>query len=62
MSREQIACSRVESIGVGNKNAVVLQCENDLKHNKASFSTISTDLLCLRVAQMPTSPDLAISC
>jgi hypothetical protein len=33
---------------------------NDLKHNEASFSTISTDLLCLRVTQKPRSPDLLI--
>ena len=31
---------------------------NDLKHNEASFLTVLTDLLCLRVAQMPRSPDL----
>ena len=41
-----------------------LQCSwilsNDLKHNEASFSTISTDILYLWVAQMPGSPDLAI--
>jgi hypothetical protein len=30
------------------------------KHNEAGFSTILIDLLCLRVAQMPRSPDLAI--
>ncbi|MCG8623027.1 MAG: hypothetical protein MJE68_13660 [Proteobacteria bacterium] len=33
---------------------------NDSKHNEASFSTISTDMLYLRVAQTPRSPDLAI--
>ena len=33
---------------------------NDLKHNEASFSMISTDMLYLRVTQMPRSPDLAI--
>jgi hypothetical protein len=33
---------------------------NDLKHNEAGFSTISTDSLCLRVAQKPRSRDLAI--
>ena len=33
---------------------------NDSKHTEASFSTILTDTLYLRVAQMPRSPDLAI--
>ena len=33
---------------------------NDSKHNEASFSTISTDMLYLQVAQTPRSPDLAI--
>ena len=33
---------------------------NDSKDNEASFSTISTDMLYLRVAQTPRSPDLAI--
>jgi hypothetical protein len=33
---------------------------NDSKHNEASFSTISTDLLCVQMALMPRSPDLAI--
>ena len=33
---------------------------NDSKHNEARFSTISTDKLYLRVAQIPRSPDLAI--
>ena len=33
---------------------------NDSKHNEASFSTISTDMLHLQVAQMPRSPYLAI--
>jgi hypothetical protein len=41
-----------------------LQCSRalpiDSKHNEVSFSTISTDLLYLRVAQMPRCPDLAI--
>ena len=32
----------------------------DLKHTEASFSPISTNLLCLRVAQIPISPDLVI--
>ena len=58
-----MACNRVESIGVANKNAVfaiLVALPNNLKHNEASFSTISTDMLCLRVAQMPRSLDLAI--
>ena len=33
---------------------------NDSKHTETSFSRISTDLLCLRVAQMPISPGLVI--
>jgi hypothetical protein len=33
---------------------------NDSKHNEASFSTTSTDLLYLRVAQMSRRSDLAI--
>ena len=33
---------------------------NDLKHIQASISLISTDWLCLRVAQMPTCQDLVI--
>ena len=33
---------------------------NDSKHNEATFSTISTDMLYLQVAQTPRSPDLAI--
>ena len=33
---------------------------NDSKHNETNFSMISTDMLYLRVAQTPTSPDLAI--
>ena len=32
----------------------------DLKHTEASFSPSSVDSLCLRVARMPRSPDLAI--
>ena len=32
----------------------------DSKHTKAGFSPILTNLLCLRVTQMPISPDLAI--
>ena len=33
---------------------------NDSKHTEASFSAILTDMLYLRVAQMPRSPDLVI--
>ena len=50
----------------GQQNAKMqhLRClwtlPNDSKHNEASFSTISTDILYLRVAQMPRSPDPAI--
>ena len=33
---------------------------NDSKHTEASFSAILTDMLYLRVAQVPRSPDLAI--
>ena len=32
---------------------------NDSKHNEASFSMTSTDMLYLCVTQMPRSPDLA---
>ena len=40
---------------------IVLGCEHIIEqHNEASFSTILMDLLCLQVAQMPRSPDLAI--
>ena len=35
-------------------------CDACQTHNEASFSTISTDMLYLRVAQTPRSPDLAI--
>ena len=53
----------VRLIGVANKN-VVLLCSgalpNDLKHNGASFSTISIVWLCLQVTQLPRSRDLAI--
>ena len=49
--------------GVVNKMQY-LRCSwtlpNDSKHNEASFSTIPTDMLYLRVAQTPRSPDLAI--
>ena len=50
-------------IGMANKNEVLRRSwalPNNLKHNGAGFSTILTDLLCLRVAQMPRSRDLAI--
>ena len=47
-------------IGVANK-IQYLRCSwtlpNDLKHNKPSFLTISTDILYLQVVQ---TPDLAI--
>ena len=33
---------------------------SDSKHTEASFWVILTDTLYLRVAQIPTSPDLAI--
>ena len=55
----------VRLIGVANKNAVLWHAwalPNDLKHNGASFSTILTVWLCLRVAQVPKSRDLAILC
>jgi hypothetical protein len=45
-----------ESIGVANKTAAfatLVALPNDSKHNEAScFSTISTDLLYLQIAQM----------
>ena len=44
----------------GQYNAVSCTFQNNLEHNEASFPTISTDLLCLRVAQMPNSQDLVI--
>ena len=50
-------------IGVANKMQYLRRSwtlSNDSKHNEASFSTISTDMLYLRVAQTPRSPDLAI--
>ena len=50
-------------IGVANKMQYLRRSwtlPNDLKHNEASFSTISTDVLYLRVTQTPRSPDLAI--
>jgi hypothetical protein len=33
---------------------------SDLKHNEPCFLIISTDLLCLQVAQVPRSRDLSI--
>jgi hypothetical protein len=53
----------VRLIGVANKIPYLGRSwalPNDSKHNEAGFSTISTDSLCLRVAQMPRSRDLAI--
>ena len=50
-------------IGVANKTKHLRRSwtlPNDSKHNEASFSTISTDMLYLQVAQTPRSPDLAI--
>jgi hypothetical protein len=35
----------IESIGMANKDATFVMLVDDSKHNKASFSTISTDLL-----------------
>ena len=53
----------VELMGVANKMQYLRRSwtlPNDSKHNEASFSTISTDMLYLRVTQTPRSPDLAI--
>ena len=54
----------VQSIGVANKSAVLCRSwtlPNDSKHTESSFFfTIPTDLLCLRVAHLPRSRDLAI--
>ena len=50
-------------IGVANKRQYVRRSwtlPNDSKHNETSFSTISTDMLYLQVAQTPRSPDLVI--
>ena len=45
----------------GQQNAVFATFMDLVKrHNEASFLTISTDMLYLRVAQTPRSPDLAI--
>jgi hypothetical protein len=51
----------VESIGVANKNAAFATLlDHDSKHKEASFSTISIDLLYLRIPQRPKCPDLSI--
>jgi hypothetical protein len=54
----------VRLIGMANKKKMCLgrlwALPNDSKHNEAGFSTISTDSLCLRVAKVPRSRDLAI--
>jgi hypothetical protein len=53
----------VRLIGVANKIPYLglsRALPNDSKHNEAGFSTILIDLLCLRVAQVPRSRDLAI--
>jgi hypothetical protein len=53
----------VRLIGVANNTPYLGRSwalPNDLKHNEAGFSTISTDSLCLRIAQVPRSRDLAI--
>ena len=63
MSRKHMVGS-VHRRGQQNAKMQYLRClwtlPNDSKHNEASFSTISTDILYLRVAQMPRSPDSAI--
>ena len=49
-------------IGMANKKKYLQRSwalPNDSKHNEASFSAMSTDMLYLRVAQMPRSPELA---
>jgi hypothetical protein len=53
----------VRLIGVANKTSYLGRSwalPNNSRHNEAGISTISTDSLRLRVAQMPRSPDLAI--
>jgi hypothetical protein len=53
----------VRLIGVANKTQILIRSwtlSNDSKHSEAGFTTISTDSLHLRVAQMPRSRDLAI--
>jgi hypothetical protein len=53
----------IVSIVVANKTQR-LRCswasQNDSKQNEASLLMMTIDLLCLRVDQMPRSPDLAI--
>ena len=44
----------------GQQNAVFATFMDLVKRFEASFSTISTNMLYLRVAQTPRSPDLAI--
>jgi hypothetical protein len=58
MSRKHM----VESIGVAKKNAAFAMLVGLAKQfeAQASFSTTSTGLLYLEVAQMPRFPDLAI--
>ena len=61
MSRKHMVGS--VDIGVANKTKHLRRSwtlPNDSKHNEASFSTISTDMLYLQVAQTPRSPDVAI--
>ena len=58
MSRKHIVGS-VHRHGQENKVFVTLVASN-LKNTEANFSTILTDMLYLRVTQMPRSPDLAI--
>jgi hypothetical protein len=53
----------VQLIGVANKTLYLGRSwalPNNSKHNEADFLMISIDLLCLRIAHMPRSPDLAI--
>jgi hypothetical protein len=53
----------VQLIDVDNKTSYLgssWALPNDLRHNEAGFSMISTDSLCIRVAQMPRSRDLVI--
>ena len=51
------------SIGMANKMHYLWRSwavPKELKHTEASFSPISTDSCCLRVAQIPISQDMAI--
>ena len=60
--RKHMACYAVV-IGVVKKTQCLLRSwglPNDLKNNKASFSTISIHMSWLWVAQMPRCPDLVI--